>query len=392
MKQSRLFRWAAVTALAFAGAPAFADPVLGTYIQAADGSTRNMIGIQLIANGGTAGTYIEQATNNTKSIVGVSLIDGSGNILTTGCQIATPCKAGSLAINDATIGSDALAVTGTASFSGLVSSNSSGFQGSNLIANSNLFIGGGLDLLLTHKAAATLHLGAPDAAAPVAQTLGVQGVVTGTSNTAGANWTLAGSQGTGTGAGGSLIFQVAPAGTTGTAQNALVTALTLDSTKTLNVVGNIISGGQISASTTGAIFWAGRSTLFSPSDGIITLGNNASTSFTRLQFGGTGPSFPALERNGTGLAVKVADSSGYSTLEVGRLISYGVVNTQSTTVSGLAAAATAGAGARSFVTDGTAPVFGNTVTGGGAVPTPVYSDGTAWRVGENDNDPTKAAA
>jgi hypothetical protein len=82
---------------------------------------------------------------------------------------------------------------------------------------------------LTSSNNATLHLGLADAAAPAAQTLGVQGVVAGTSNTAGANWTIAGSQGTGTGAGGSIIFKTAPAGSTGSAQNALAAALTIDS-------------------------------------------------------------------------------------------------------------------------------------------------------------------
>lgn len=83
---------------------------------------------------------------------------------------------------------------------------------------------GTYDLILTRKAAASLRLGAADAASPVAQTLGVQSVVAGTTNTAGANFTIAGSQGTGTGAGGSIIFKVAPAGSSGTAQNALATA------------------------------------------------------------------------------------------------------------------------------------------------------------------------
>lgn len=83
---------------------------------------------------------------------------------------------------------------------------------------------GTYDLVLTRKAAASLRLGAADAASPVAQTLGVQSVVAGTTNTAGANFTIAGSQGTGSGAGGSIIFQVAPAGGSGSAQNALATA------------------------------------------------------------------------------------------------------------------------------------------------------------------------
>lgn len=84
------------------------------------------------------------------------------------------------------------------------------------------------DVVLSKKAAAILQQGDVDAAAPVAQTSSVQSVVAGTSNTAGATRTYTGSQGTGTGVGGSHIFQVAPAGSTGTAQNALVTAFTIN--------------------------------------------------------------------------------------------------------------------------------------------------------------------
>lgn len=51
------------------------------------------------------------------------------------------------------------------------------------------------------------------------------------------------------------------------------------------------------------------------------------------------------------------------------------------TVATLPSAATSGAGARSFVTDATAPEFGSAVIGGGTVKTPVYSDGTNWIVG-----------
>lgn len=51
------------------------------------------------------------------------------------------------------------------------------------------------------------------------------------------------------------------------------------------------------------------------------------------------------------------------------------------TVATLPSAATSGAGARSFVTDALVPTFGATVAGGGAVATPVYSDGTNWKVG-----------
>jgi hypothetical protein len=51
------------------------------------------------------------------------------------------------------------------------------------------------------------------------------------------------------------------------------------------------------------------------------------------------------------------------------------------TVATLPSAVTSGKGSRSFVTDALAPVFGATVASGGAVATPVYSDGTNWKVG-----------
>jgi hypothetical protein len=96
---------------------------------------------------------------------------------------------------------------------------------------------------------ANLRLGAADAAAPVAQTLSVQSVVAGTTDTAGANLTIAGSQGTGTGAGGSIVFQVAPAGTTGTAQNALVDALRINGSKLVHGVGGLIISGDATANS-----------------------------------------------------------------------------------------------------------------------------------------------
>ena len=51
------------------------------------------------------------------------------------------------------------------------------------------------------------------------------------------------------------------------------------------------------------------------------------------------------------------------------------------TVATLPSAVISGKGARSFVTDALGPTFGATVATGGAVATPVYSDGTNWKVG-----------
>ena len=112
---------------------------------------------------------------------------------------------------------------------GLVTSSGSNLSiGTNTAAPANGLLLNNVNL--TGPSANVLHIGGVDAATATAQTLGVQGVVAGTSNVAGANFTIAGSQGTGTGAGGSLIFQTAPAGGSGTSQNALVTGATLDST------------------------------------------------------------------------------------------------------------------------------------------------------------------
>lgn len=111
----------------------------------------------------------------------------------------------------------------------------------------------GADLTLTRAAAASLQLGQADAAAPVAQTLQVQSVVAGTSNTAGANWTLKGSAGTGTGAGGSIIFQVAPAGSSGTAQNAYATALTIAGDRTATFAAGIVSNVNSFSTTSNTI-------------------------------------------------------------------------------------------------------------------------------------------
>jgi len=105
-------------------------------------------------------------------------------------------------------------------------------------------------------------------------------------------------------------------------------------------------------------------------DGRLTLYNTLGTDFLRLQFGGTTNSFPAIKRDGAGVSI-VGGADG----------STAHIKVPGVTVASLPAAATAGAGARAFVTDALAPVFGSAVVGGGAVAVPVYSTGSAWHVG-----------
>lgn len=62
-------------------------------------------------------------------------------------------------------------------------------------------------------------------------------------------------------------------------------------------------------------------------------------------------------------------------------VSSTTIKTTPVAVGSLPAAATAGAGARAFVTDANDNTFGASVVSGGANSVPVYSDGTNWFIG-----------
>jgi len=90
--------------------------------------------------------------------------------------------------------------------------------------------------------------------------------------------------------------------------------------------GTIASGGNVSGSS----FIAGsnysitsKSVLSSASDGIWNMSNNAGTDFSRLQFGGTTSSFPALKRSSTTIAVRLADDSADAPLTASTLSASG---------------------------------------------------------------------
>lgn len=162
-----------------------------------------------------------------------------------------------------------------------------------------------LDAIISRPAPATLQYGALDSATPVAQTLKFQDVVAGTTNTAGVNATIQAPAGTGTGAGGSLIFQVAPAGSTGTAKNAFATALTLASTKDATFAGYIVpnpAGTPTCGSGCAAV--AGNDQKF-----VATTGT-AQTSVT-VNFGHTWAATPVctIGTNSTASVVDIASTS-----------------------------------------------------------------------------------
>ena len=123
---------------------------------------------------------------------------------------------------------------------------SGGFRWS---SNANVNVDTNGDLILTRRGIANLRLGAADTTgttAPTPQFLSAQSWSSSTTNNqTGANFTIDGSQGTGTGAGGSIIFRVAPAGgTSNGVQNALAAALTITSTGAATFSSTVTSGGN----------------------------------------------------------------------------------------------------------------------------------------------------
>jgi hypothetical protein len=259
MADARISELTAIDAVAAADLLAIVDDPAGTPVTKKATASQIKDYIVALANTWTATQTVTPAANTSAlastgySLTGSnaqSLIDLAGTWNTTGTPTAlklnvtdTASNASSL-LMDLQVGGTSRAIirkdgridaSGINNLGQVYGGGSSwwNFGGSLNISSSGRFTINN-DVVLGRRAAANFQLGAADAAAPVAQTLSVQSVVAGTSNTAGANLTITGSQGTGTGAGGSIIFQVAPAGSSGTAQNALAAAFQIDSTQTFS--------------------------------------------------------------------------------------------------------------------------------------------------------------
>lgn len=118
---------------------------------------------------------------------------------------------------------------------------------------------GSKQLYISWPVSASLQLGGVDTdsnAAMLAQTLRTQGALTGgTNNQAGQNFTVIVSPGKGTGAGGQLILQTAPAGASGNTPNTPATALTLTA-PAVNMQPSTVIGNQAlaTAATDGFLY------------------------------------------------------------------------------------------------------------------------------------------
>ena len=83
--------------------------------------------------------------------------------------------------------------------------------------------------------------------------------------------------------------------------------------RAIYVAGQGLFGGNAGFTSSGNLRMANNFGYVLPnSDGVFQLSNNATTDFSRLQFGGTTSSFPSLKRNGTALETKLADDSAYA--------------------------------------------------------------------------------
>lgn len=188
-----------------------------------------------------------------------------------------------------------------------------------------------MDTYIGRKSAANLRQGAADAAAPVAQTFSVQNVSTGTSNTAGVPRYFDGCQGTGTGAGGDIIFRTAPAGSAGSSQNALAAALTISAS------GSATFSASLTIGASGNFSFSGRTVISSASNGVLTIWNNAGTDFSRLQLGGATSSFPAIKRNGAAINFRLADDSADCDITAAAITASGPLITTPQALSGAGA-------------------------------------------------------
>lgn len=137
----------------------------------------------------------------------------------------------SAAIGGATIGSNALAVTGTSTLGGFARIDATDgvvISGSKTLGFTTAAVGNVATTFLNGPAAATLQFGGTNVASPIAQTLRFQGAANGGGfNLNGANATIIGSLAVGTGTSGDIIFKTGTQTTPGNSQATETTALTI---------------------------------------------------------------------------------------------------------------------------------------------------------------------
>lgn len=98
-----------------------------------------------------------------------------------------------------------------------------------------------------------------------------------------------------------------------------------DSADAAITTGSIVASGSIVTAAGATYQFNGSSAIAAPSDGVLKISNNAATDFTRLQFGGTTSSFPALKKNSTALNVRLADDSADAPITAAGITASGII-------------------------------------------------------------------
>jgi len=126
---------------------------------------------------------------------------------------------------------------------------------------------------------------------------------------------------------------------------------------------DVRAGNNVLAGQGWYLGWTGQTLITAPSDGVMTITNNAGTDFTRLQFGGTSSAFPAIGRNGAGIWLRLADNSNHANLECGGISAYGEVRSSARLhayfTTAIPAGGTAGVGVRVSDTSNFGVFFGS---------------------------------
>ena len=276
------------------------------------GTTSTNIGLEIQATGGTTNTPLNIVNTAGESVFSV---DSAGGVRFSDSE-ASGNNGGTLNVTD---GGYATTIGNRTGGTAIALRPTSGASLQNLYLFTAGVLGWGqpsftstpgtsIDLWLRRAAAANLGLGNVDANPPVAQILSVQNA-TGT-DIAGANWTFSGSRGTGTGAGGSIIFQTAAAGSTGSSQNALATKFSIGANGEVTHTSSSTTAFQSGPNgSTNPVLQVSNSTA-SQADGVSITGLAAAsgTTFTALSSGSN--SFLRFTPKGTGVNKFNSNSNG----------------------------------------------------------------------------------
>lgn len=159
-------------------------------------------------------------------------------------------------------------------------------------------IGGAARGRITSSAANIIQIGTADTSTASAQTLTVTGIAAGTSNTAGADFTIQGSVSTGTGNGGSIILAVSPPGSSGSSRNSVVNGVIVSGSN-----GYVSIGGETSPTTLLHVGKAGTTLgvigLAGSTSGLVSIQPAAAAGTWTLTLPGSSPTGIASFSSGT---------------------------------------------------------------------------------------------